>query len=743
MAKAFPFYRQLDAMDCGATCIRMIADFYGKRYSLQYLREISYLDKEGVSLQGIGEAAETIGFRTMAVKIPFRTEDKEQPDFFDLPLPCIVHWKGTHFVVVYKISQTYVWIADPAIGKIKLTHSQFLNKWVGDADSTGIAMLLETTPDFYAQEGERINKTGLNFLWRYLRPYKQIITQLVLGLVLGTVFQLIFPFLTQAVVDIGIQNQDIDFIYLILIAQLMLFASQTAVQFLQSWILLHIGTRVNVSLITDFLIKLMKLPIGYFDKKMIGDLLQRIGDHRRIERFLTTSSLSVLFSTFSLVVFSIVLGIYNLKIFFIFLISSILYVIWILAFMKKRALVDYALFEQRAENQHALIELIQGMQEIKLQNSDRKHRYRWASIQAKLFQANIRSLKISQYQNIGATFITQLKDIIITFVAATAVIRGEMTLGMLLAVQYIVGQLNGPLTQFIQFARTTQDARISMERLGEIHQMQDEETTDNNENTVHKNSTAVLPETADLNISDLSFKYNKLSDYVLKDINLTIPKGKITAIVGTSGSGKTTLVKLLLGFYEPTDGNIKMGGVLLNNIPRRQWRSSCGAVMQNGYIFSDTIANNIAESDEDNTHGVNRYQLLKSVRTANIQSFIENLPLGYNTVIGAKGNGLSQGQKQRLLIARAVYKDPEFLFFDEATNALDAKNERVIMQNLDDFFRGRTVVVVAHRLSTVKNADQIIVLEMGKIVERGTHQTLTAKRGAYFNLVKNQLELGS
>ena len=743
MAKAFPFHRQLDAMDCGATCIRMIAEYYGKRYSLQYLREVSYLDREGVSLQGIGEAAETIGLRTMAIKIPFKTQDEEQPDFFEVPLPCIVHWKGVHFVVVYKISSRHVWIADPAVGKMKLTYTEFLRSWVSDAGGTGIAMLFETTPEFYKQEGEEIKKTGLSFLFSYLRPYRQLLGQLILGLVLGTFFQLIFPFLTQAVVDIGIQNEDSNFIKLILAAQLMLFLSQTSVQFIQSWILLHIGARVNVSLLTDFLIKLMKLPIGWFDKKMIGDLLQRISDHRRIEEFLTTSSLSIIFSAFSLVIFSIVLWIYSFLIFAVFAVASILYVLWILAFMKKREKVDFMLFQQRAENQHALIELIQGMQEIKLQNSERKHRYRWASIQAKLFRANIRSLKITQYQDIGATFITQLKDIIITFIAASAVIAGDMTLGMLLAVQYIVGQLNGPLTQFIQFARVAQDAQISMERLGEIHQMPDEENS--NEKGVKGSLTAaaIMPESADLHLENVSFQYNKLSDFVLKDVSLTIPKGKITAIVGTSGSGKTTLIKLLLGFYQPTSGQIKTGGIHLENIPRRQWRAACGAVMQDGYIFSDTIANNIAESEEDNIRGLDRYKLLKAVKTANIQDFVENLPLGYNTMIGAKGNGLSQGQKQRLLIARAVYKDPDYLYFDEATNALDAKNERVIMGNLDEFFQGRTVVVVAHRLSTVKNADQIVVLEMGKIVEVGTHSELTMKRGSYYNLVKNQLELGN
>lgn len=717
-------------MDCGAACLRMIAQFYGQSYSLQSMREKCYVDREGVSLLGISEGAESIGMRTLVVKIPFEPASGEDSGLTEIPLPCIVHWEQKHFIVVYKVTQKQVWVADPAKGKIKLSRQTFEKGWLSD-DQKGIVLLLEPSPAFYEYEGEKVNKQGLGFLFQYFRPYKRLITQLILGLILGSIFQLIFPFLTQAIVDIGIENQNIGFIYLILMAQLMLFFSQTITGFIQSWILLHIGTRVNISILSDFLIKLMKLPIAFFDTKMIGDLLQRVQDHERIKLFLTNSTLATLFSFFNLIIFGVVLLIYNNTIFFIFLIASALYLFWISIFLEKRKVIDYQNFEQLSENRSVLIELIQGMQEIKLQNSEKKRRWQWTHIQARIFRVNIRSLVISQYQDVGAGFITQLKDIIISFVAAKAVIDGQMTLGMMLAVQYIIGQLNAPLQQMINFVRSTQDAKISLERLGEIHNREEEELP-------KEQQLDMLPQHADLKIENVSFQYNKLSEFVLEDINLTIPKDKITAIVGTSGSGKTTLIKLLLGFYRPTKGMIRVDNIALENISKKLWRSKCGAVMQDGFVFSDTIANNIAESDDL----VDKTRLLNAVRMANIQSFVESLPLHYNTMIGARGNGISHGQRQRLLIARAIYKDPEFLFFDEATNALDARNERVIMENMKNFFEGRTVVVVAHRLSTVKNADQIIVLDQGKLVEKGTHKDLVDLKGSYYHLVKDQLELG-
>jgi len=719
--------RQMDAMDCGPTCIKMIADFYGKSYSLEHLRSKSHFSRNGVSLKGIMTAAESIGFRSISVKIPLN--NNTLPSLSNAPLPCIAHWNQNHFLVVYKYSKKYIWVADPASGKYKLSHNEFKKNWVSDGNK-GIALLLETTPIFYEKEGQKSDKKGFVFLFKYLKPYSKLIAQLTIGLLLASLFQLLFPFLTQSVVDVGIENQNIGFIWLILAAQLMLFFGQTSVNLIQSWILLHVSTRINVSLISDFLIKLMKLPLGFFDAKMIGDLLQRIGDHSRIESFLTNSTLSVLFSLFNFVVFGGVLAIYNMNIFLVFLSSSFLYIFWISIFLKKRKDIDYLKFNELSQNQSTLIELIQGMPEIKLQNSEFKRRKKWMNIQTKLFNANIKSLAISQYQDAGATSISQLKDIIISFIAAKAVIEGQMTLGMMLAVQYMVGQLNAPLQRMISFIRSAQDAKISLERLGEIHDKEDEGD--------EASLSRYVSQYADLQFENVTFSYNQLDNPVLKNINLTIPHGKVTAIVGTSGSGKTTMVKLLLGFYSPQKGTIKIGNVNLNSISKTSWRAKCGAVLQDGFLFSDTVANNIAESDEV----LDKEKLLDAVKTANIQSFIESMPIGYNTIIGSKGNGVSQGQRQRLLIARAIYKNPDILFFDEATNALDSKNERVIVENLNRFFTNKTVVIVAHRLSTVKNADQIVVLEQGEIKEIGKHQELVNKRGIYFNLVKDQLELG-
>lgn len=728
MFKQFPFFKQLDSMDCGPACLRMVARFYGKNYSLSFLRDKCYIGKVGVTLKGIIEGAESIGFRTLALRVTV-TKRNETPSLSELPLPAIIHWNQNHFVVVYKVSNNKIWIADPASGKTSLTIPEFSEFFCGEKE-TGIALVLEVSPEFHQTELDNEIPKGLHFLFRYVEPHKRLIFQMLIGVLLGTIFQLIFPFLTQSLVDIGIDSHNLNFIHLILIAQLMLFISQTFVRFIQNWILLHVSIRINVNIVGDFLVKLMKMPISFFDSKNTGDLLQRISDHERIESFLTNSSLSVVLSFTNMVVFGIVLAIYSIPIFIVFALSALLYVVWISFFLRKRKEMDYKAFQQLSEGQDSLIEIIQGMSEIKLQGSHLKRKWNWSVVQAKLFAIKMKSLAISQAQDGGALFIVQLKDIIITFMSAKSVIEGQITLGMMLAIQYIIGQLNSPLLQFVSFIRSTQDASISLERLSEVHKSPNEEN-------VGDQKVKNVPD-GDIAIEKLSFKYSPISPYALEDISFRILRGKTTAIVGSSGSGKTTLIKILLKFYEPTQGTISVGDTRLNHISQSVWRDNCGVVMQDGFIFSDSILNNISESSEYPDHN----KALKSIEIANIIDFVSSQPLGLNTRIGAKGNAMSQGQKQRLLIARAIYKDPEFLFFDEATNALDATNEKIILNNLNGFLKGKTSVIVAHRLSTVKSADQIIVLHKGRIVEIGKHEELVKNKGSYFKLVKDQLELG-
>ncbi|WP_455607099.1 peptidase domain-containing ABC transporter [Bacteroides sp.] len=727
--KTLPHYTQHDAMDCGPTCLRMVAAFYGKHYSLEGLREKSFITREGVSMLGISEAAEKIGFRSICVQVGY---EKLQ----EAPLPCIIHWNQQHFVVVYKLNDRYVWVADPGAGKLKYTKEEFCNCWLSsrkNEEDTGVALLLEPTPEFYTteDEGDEVNRKGFSFLYSYLRPYRGLVGQLLLGLLLGSMIQLMLPFLTQSVVDFGINNQNLGFIYLVLIAQLMLSFSSSAVDFIRGWILLHLGTRINIALISDFLIKMMKMPINYFDSKMTGDILQRINDHKRIQDFLTGSSLSVIFSIFNIIIFGIVLLVYSGMIFLIFMGGSALYVAYVWLFMKKRAELDHKRFAQQSANQSTVVQLVNGMQEIKLSACEQQKRWEWERIQAKLFKVNIKSLALRQYQDSGAVLINQSKNLLITALVASLVVKGEMTLGMMLSVQYIIGQLNSPVNELIAFARDMQDARLSMDRLSEVRDKPDEEDPT-------RELLREIPEGKEIRLQNLNFKYDPLSEYpTLDDINLVIPPGKQTAIVGMSGSGKTTLVKLLLGFYPPASGDIFIGDTPLGSYSIREWRKRCGVVMQDGFIFSDSIAGNIAPGVEH----IDKKRLRHAAEVANIHDFIEELPLAYNTKIGQEGHGLSQGQKQRILIARAVYKDPEFIFFDEATNALDANNERTIMNNLQTFFKSRTSVVVAHRLSTVRNAEQIIVIEQGRIAETGTHEALIALEGRYYKLVKNQLEL--
>lgn len=722
------FFKQMDEMDCGPASLKMISDWYGQHISLQKLRNLSHISREGVSMEGICDAAEKIGFRTIVVKIGFFKRG-EKAGLSEFPLPCIAYWEQRHFVVVYNLNKKHVWIADPAHGKIKLKREQFEKSWFSD-DDKGIVLGLEPTPELYKSEKEQTKSNSWSSLLQYLKPHRRLIIQFLIGIIAGIIFQVMFPFLTQSLIDVGVQNQNLHFVWLILIAQLVLFVSQTFIQFIQSWIILQIGKRVNVSLISDFLLRLMKLPLGYFDSKNVGDLVQRINDNYRVEEFLTGSILNIFFSFLTLIVFSGILWFYNLSIFLVFAFFSTLYVVWVMLFMKRRAEIDYLAFQQAADNQHTLFEMIHGMQEIKLQGSERKRRWKWIDIQAILFRVQSKSLALRQYQDFGAIFFNRLKDIIISFIAAKSVINGQITLGTLVAIQYIVGQLNAPFDQFIQFMRSAQDAKLSLDRMSEITDVEPEENLD-------IQTVTEIPQRADIIIENLGFSYSSISSKVLEGINLTIPRGKVTALVGISGSGKTTLLKLLLGFYPPTEGKISIGNIPLNAINKREWRKKCGTVMQDGYIFSDSIAANITESDDT----IKFDKLDKALQVANISDFVYSLPLSYNTKIGAKGSGVSQGQRQRLLIARAVYKNPDFLFFDEATNALDATNERIIMENLNQFYKNKTVIVVAHRLSTVKNADQIVVLDGGQIAEQGTHESLVKKGGEYYSLVKDQLDL--
>lgn len=735
MRKRFPFFLQMDSFDCGPTCLKMIASNYGKDFSLRYLRERASINKLGTSFLGIKDAAKSIGLDAVGVKI-----DVNQLSSEDV-LPCILHWNENHFVVCYNIKKNIFgkidfFIADPANGLIKFSKDELEKNWLGvdkDKNKKGVALIFNTTPAFFENNsGENIQKSKIKPLFKYFEPFRNSLFLLLTGIFLSSFIQLLFPFLTQSIVDIGIKQENLDFVKIVLIAQLVLFIARMSVEFIRSWILLHVNTRVNISLISDFLHKVMKMPLNFFDTKTIGDILQRINDHKRIESFLTSNSVFFLFSITNFLVFATVLGFYNLKILVLFLVGNSIYVTYVLLFMKYRRSLDYKKFAQSAQEQSNIIQLISGMKDIKLGNYENKSRWKWEQIQVSLFKLNIKSLTLQQLQQVGSIFFSQLTNILITFLSAKLVIDGNITLGMMMAITYIIGQLSSPIDQFISFSQSFQDTKISLERLNEIHSVDDEDD-------IKDFKTRILPGIKNITIKDLSFSYdNSDSRFVLKNLNFMIPQKKVTAIVGASGSGKTTLIKLLLGFYSPTKGEICIGDVKINNFDPHFWRSNTGSVLQDGYIFSESIANNITLGDSE----IDYNRLLESIRISNLMDFIDKLPLGLNTKIGADGLDMSQGQKQRVLIARAVYKNPEFMFFDEATNSLDAKNEKIIVDNLYDFYKNKTIVIVAHRLSTVKNADNIIVFDEGKVVESGTHSELTSLKGYYYSLVKNQLELG-
>lgn len=725
----FHLFLQRDSMQCGSACLQMIAHFYGIKCSNSFINNICHATTEGVSLNSISDAAKIIGFKPTSGLISIINLSNNL-------LPCILHWNQNHFVVLHKIKKGKFHIADPGKGLIKYSLSEFKQHWVSTTtnnEDKGIVLILEPTESIgRLNENSIENRHSLKLIFHYISQYKRFFIQIFLGLFLGCLLQLILPFLTQAIVDIGIYHSDLKLIWLILLGELMIVIGRTATDFIRRWLLLHISMRINISLISDFFIKLLKLPMSFFDTKLMGDLLQRIGDHTRVQNFLTGQILSIIFSVLNFIIFGIVLFIYNPLIFGVFAVGSSGYGIWIVSFLRKRKVLDYELFEQQAINQNKTYQFITTIQEIKLQDCECRRRWEWENTQADLFGIQMKVLKLQQTQEAGSIFINEVKNIIITVFAATAVINNQMTLGAMLAIQYIIGQLNSPVEQFMSFIYSLQDVKISLERINEIHEGKNEETKET--------QLKAFGPSKSIHIEDLNFKYDPHSlKKTIKNVSFTIPEGKVTAIVGASGSGKTTLIKLILGYYSVSSGTITIAGHNLNKYNLQWWRKHCGVVMQDGVIFSESIARNIAVDDGD----IDIERLEQAARIANIHDYIIGLPLKYNTLIGLDGVGLSQGQKQRILIARAVYKNPDFIFLDEATNALDTKNERAIVENLNDFYKGRTVVVVAHRLSTVKNADQIIVLDRGRAVEIGNHASLIEKKGAYYNLIKNQLELGN
>lgn len=729
--KKFKVYFQHDSMECGVTCLRMVCKHYGAELSTERLSRLCFATNEGVSLLGMSEAAERLGLHTVCGRLGLE-------QLRTVPLPCILHWNQNHFVVLYRISRNgkKFYIADPGKGLVTRSRKEMEECWISTrsgGDDKGVAMLIEATPAFYDRvkhSGDGGESRSLRFLFGYLKKYRKYFGQIAVGLALGCLLQLVLPFLTQAIVDVGIKHKDIGFVWLVLLGQLVLTVSRTALDFIRRWLLLHISMRVNISLVSDFFIKLLRLPMSFFDTKLMGDLMQRMNDHARVNSFLTGQMLGVALSMLSLVVLGAVLLMYNVVIFVIFVAGSAVYALWITAFLRRRKVLDYELFEQQAINNNKTYEFITSMQEIKLQDC-RRRRWEWEDTQADMFNVQMKSLKLQQAEEAGSIFINELKNIVITVVSATAVIHGDLTLGMMLAVQYIIGQLNAPVEQLMGFFYSLQDVKISLERINEIHKAKDENAGG------HDLTPTPGPQT--IRLENISFKYDPHSPRKTIDgVSIEIPKGKVTAIVGASGCGKTTLVKLMLGYYPVSEGRITIGGTDIARLNLDEWRRRCGVVMQDGTIFSESIARNIAVDDND----IDKERMTKAAETACIEDYVMGLPLKFNTKIGRDGNGLSQGQKQRILIARAVYKKPDFIFLDEATNSLDASNERHIVENLDSFYKGRTVVVVAHRLSTVRNADQIIVIDKGRVAETGTHDSLTLSKGLYYELVKNQLELG-
>lgn len=721
--KRFPVEYQMDSQDCGPASLKIIAKYFGRYYSLQYLRDRCGITKEGVSLLDISTGAESIGLRTLAIKCTLNDVVSK------VPLPAIVFWNENHFVVVYNADKKYIWISDPAKGRVKYTHEEFRKGWYPKGEENGVLLAVEPTVDFQKSEAEKTQrKSTFSGILRYFFPYKKQFG-LVLGIMLVvTLLQAVLPFISKAVIDVGIKTSDVNFIHMVLFGNICILASVMAFNVLRDWVLLHITSRVNIALISDYLIKLMKLPVTFFENKLLGDILQRAQDHERIRSFIMNNSLALIFSSLTFVIFAIILLVYNTNIFYIFLAGSVCYIVWVLLFLSIRKKLDWEYFELLSKNQSYWVETVSAIQDIKIFNYEKYRRWKWEEIQARLYHVNKKVLTVTNAQNLGAQFIEGMKNMAIVFYCAVAVINGEITFGVMISTQFILGMLNGPLIQFINFVVSAQYAKISFLRINEIRELEDEE------DLLSIGSTTVMPEKKDITLENVFFQYTPNGSMVLRNVFLRIPEKKVTAIVGGSGSGKSTLLKLLVRLYKPTHGEIKMGGMNVTAINLRQWRDLCGVVMQDGNIFSDTILNNIVLDDDH----IDYDRLREVCRTAQLEEEINSMPKGFETMIGETGRGLSGGQKQRLLIARALYQDPEFLFLDEATNSLDVMNERKIVEALSNAFKQRTVVVIAHRLSTIKHADQIVVLNQGYIAEIGNHQTLMEKKGLYYQLVATQ-----
>lgn len=719
----FPVDYQMDSQDCGPACLKIIAKHFGRFYSLQYLRDRCGITNQGVSLLDLSTGAESIGLRTLAIKCTLNDVVNQ------VPFPAIIFWKESHFIVVYHANKKYIWVSDPAKGRVKYTHEEFKTGWYPKGESTSVLLAIEPTIDFQRSDVEKeLEKNSFASILRYFIPYKNSFATIFFIMLVVTLLQGVLPFISKAVIDVGIKTSDINFIHMVLIGNISILLSITIFNVIRDWVLLHITSRVNIALISDYLIKLMKLPVTFFENKLLGDILQRARDHERIRHFIMHNSLSLVFSTLTFIIFGIILLVYNPIIFYIFLSGSILYAAWVLLFLHVRKKLDWEYFELISQDQSYWVETVSAIQDIKIYNYEKHRRWKWEEIQAKLYRVNKRVLNITNAQNLGAQFIENIKNMGIVFFCASAVIKGDITFGVMISTQFIIGMLNGPLVQFIGFVVSAQYAKISFLRMNEIRQLKDEEEL------LSIGTTSILPESRDITLSNVIFQYSPNSPLVLTNIFLTIPQNKVTAIVGGSGSGKSTLLKLLVRLYKPVFGEIKMGNMNVSSINLRTWRNMCGVVMQDGKLFSDTILANIVLDDEH----INYERLHEVCKMAQIEDEISGMPKGYDTVIGERGRGLSGGQKQRLLIARALYRDPDFLFLDEATNSLDVINEKKIVEALNSAFRNRTVIVVAHRLSTIRNADQIVVLHHGRIIEIGNHESLMAKKGEYFNLVSSQ-----